>query len=154
MNQGFTLIELLVVVLIIGILSAVALPQYERSVERARTAEAVVTTKSIVDAAAIFATTFRACPTALSDLDIQVNASSKDWNFGLTSEGARNCGATVTPVKGTSFTAARVLVKNSGTSPSGLDSGAMYWHCVSGTCTEFLDLVGAKEISGKTGYYR
>lgn len=46
-NNGFTLIELLVVVLIIGILVAIALPDYRKAVNKSRLAEAVLLTKSL-----------------------------------------------------------------------------------------------------------
>ncbi len=48
--KGFTLLEMLVVVLIAGILASVAMPQYQKAVERSRSAEAIMTAKAIVAA--------------------------------------------------------------------------------------------------------
>ena len=71
-GAGFTLIELLVVVLIIGILAAVAVPQYQKAVEKARASEAFPLLKSVYQAAQTYRMANGDWPTKFDELSVEI----------------------------------------------------------------------------------
>jgi len=95
-QQAFTLIELLVVVLIIGILAAVALPQYQKAVEKSRATQAITLIKSAYQAAKVYQLATGEWPSSFDELGIDIpwtgtvqattNApglSNGDWSLQL-----------------------------------------------------------------------
>ena len=82
-NKAFTLIELLVVVLIIGILAAVALPQYQKAVEKSRAAQALVVLKAVYDAAEAYYVANGTAPTTMEELSVDIPwTGSENWAWG------------------------------------------------------------------------
>ena len=71
-KSGFTLIELLVVVLIIGILASVALPQYNKVVEKSRATQALTMLKTVYDAAKAYQLANGEWPTSFDELAVDI----------------------------------------------------------------------------------
>ena len=76
-KRGFALIELLVVVLIIAILAAVALPQYNLAVAKSRYVQAMTLSDSFWQAAQRYYLENSVWPSNLDQLDIQMPAEGK-----------------------------------------------------------------------------
>ena len=83
-SKAFTLIELLVVVLIIGILAAVAVPQYQKAVEKSHAAQALALLNTAYEHAVVYYMTNGSYPNSFEEMGMDVpwpatSSASLQW---------------------------------------------------------------------------
>ncbi len=114
MNKlGFTLVELMIVVAIIGILSSVAIPNYQKYQAKARQSEAKINLAAAYTAEASFAAENSTYTSCLSSIGFSVTGSKQYYTIGFSNGVAGNgaCGP------GNPATSACTFFSYSGTNP-------------------------------------
>ena len=89
-KSAFTLIELLVVVLIIGILASIALPQYQKAVEKSKATQALTLLKSVDTAYTAYYLANGTYPTQFDELAVEIPWPVTQWGSSVVTDSRGN----------------------------------------------------------------